>query len=319
MRITTARAQGLRGLLKARSAARAAVSPSGAPVPATVIGWSMRAAVALMLASCSATRIGYDNADTAVRFWASHYLDLDAAQSDDLKPRVASFHRWHRSSELPAYAALLHSASQRAARGITTEDVAWGISNVRARMRKFGAKAAEDAAPVLATLAPAQIVSLEHKFAEDNEKYAKEYLSADDARRRKAQLKRGLKQFRDFTGDLTPDQEGRIERFVLAHERHVELRFEDRLHWQHDFIALLREHRPSRELGARLAERSAKPELRRSDEFLREEKRWDEDLGLLIVDLDRTLTARQRASVVERLQKYAEDAEVLAAKKVEGA
>jgi hypothetical protein len=274
----------------------------------------MLAAVVLLLASCSATRIGYDNADTVVRFWASHYLDLDAAQSDDLRPRVASFHRWHRSSELPAYAALLYSASQRAARGITTEDVAWGISNVRARLRKFGAKAAEDAAPVLATLAPAQIASLEHKFAEDNEKYAKELLSTDDAKRRRAQLKRALGRFSDFTGDLMPEQEARVERFVVAHQRHVVLRFEDRLRWQHELIALLREGHGPKELAPRLAELFARPELRRSEEFIREDKRWDEDFGQLVVDLDRTLTARQRASVVRRLQRYAEDAEALAAK-----
>jgi hypothetical protein len=268
-----------------------------------------------LLASCSVTRVGYDNADTVVRFWASHYLDLDSAQSDDLKPRIASFHRWHRSSELPAYAALLYGASQRAARGITAEDVAWGISNVRGRLRRFGAKAAEDAAPVLATLAPAQIVSLEHKFAEDNEKYARDLLSADDGKRRRAQLKRALGRFRDFAGDLTPEQEARIERFVVAHQRHVALRFEDRLRWQHDLIALLREHHGPKELAPRLADLFSKPELRRSEEFIREEKRWDEDFGQLIVDLDHQLSPRQRASVVKRLLNYAEDAEALAAKK----
>jgi len=268
-----------------------------------------------LLVSCSVTRVGYDNADTVVRFWASHYLDLDSAQRDDLKPRIASFHRWHRSSELPAYAALLYSASQRAARGITAEDAAWGISNVRARARRFGAKAAEEAAPVLATLAPAQIASLEHKFAEDNEKYARDLLSADDGKRRRAQLKRVLGRFRDFAGDLTPEQEARIERFVVAHERHVVLRFEDRLHWQHDLVALLREHHGPKALAPRLADLFARPELRRSEEFIREERRWDEDVGQLIVDLDRTLSARQRESVVKRLQKYAEDAEALASKK----
>src|SRR5258706_6017272 len=105
---------------------------------------------ALVLASCSATRLAYDNADTVLRFMASSYLDLDAAQSDDLTPRIVRFLQWHRSSELPAYAALLRSAGQRAAEGIMAEDVAWGLANVRSRYRRLAAKAAEDAAPVLA-------------------------------------------------------------------------------------------------------------------------------------------------------------------------
>ncbi len=272
-----------------------------------------------VLASCSATRLAYDNADTVLRFMASSYLDLDAAQSDDLTPRIVRFHQWHRSSELPAYAALLRSAGERAARGITTEDVAWGLANVRLRYRGFAAKAAEDAAPVLATLAPAQLAALERKLAEDNEKFAKKFLSPDDKERRRGQLKRMLERFRDFAGDLSPDQEARIERFALDHERHVVLRFEERQRWQRDCVAALKEQHEPQELGRRLAEMFTRPELRRSEEFIREDKRWDEDLGQLIVDLDRSLSPKQRAQVVRRLSDYAEDFAVLAGKRKEAA
>ncbi len=274
---------------------------------------------ALALASCSATRVAYDNADTMLRFMAASYLDLDAAQSEDLTPRIVRFHQWHRSNELPVYAALLQSASQRVAKGITTEDVAWGLVNVRLRYRRFAAKAAEDAAPVLATLAPTQLAALERKFAENNEKYTKQFLPSDDKERRGRQLKRMLERFRDFAGELTPDQEFRIGRFALAHERYVALRFEDRQRWQREFVAALKAERKSEELGRHLAEMFEKPELRRSEEFIREDKRWDEDLGQLIVDLDGSLSARQRAHVVRRLSDYAEDFAVLAGRRKEAA
>jgi len=274
---------------------------------------------ALVLAACSATRVAYDNADTMLRFMASSYLDLDAAQSDDLTPRIVRFHQWHRSNELPVYAALLRSASQRAAEGITAEDVTWGLTNVRLRYRRFAAKAAEDAAPVLATLASAQLAALERKFSENNEKYAKEFLPSDDKERRRRQLKRMLERFRDFAGELTPDQEARIERFALDHERHVALRFEDRQRWQRDFVAALRRERKPEELGRHLAGMFERPELRRSEEFIREDKRWDEDLGRLIVDLDRSLSPKQRAQVVRRLSDYAEDFAVLAGRRKETA
>jgi hypothetical protein len=274
---------------------------------------------ALALAACSTTRLAYDNADTVLRFMASSYLDLDAAQSDDLTPRIVRFLQWHRSSELPVYAALLRSASRRAAEGITAEDVAWGLANVRLRYRRLAAKAAEDAAPVLATLASAQLAALERKLAEDNEKFAKKFLSSDDKERRRAQLKRMLERFRDFAGELTPEQEARIERFALAHERHVALRFEDRQRWQRDLVAALKEERGPQELGRRLAEMFTRPEPRRSEEFVREDKGWDEDLGQLIVDLDRSLSPKQRAQVVRRLSDYAEDFAVLSGRRKEAA
>ena len=110
-------------------------------------------AVCAPLASCSAIRIAYDNADTALRFMTASYLDLDAAQAEDLRLRIVQFHQWHRANELPAYAALMRSASERAGRGITAEDVAWGLASVRARYRRFAAKAAEEAAPVAFVIA----------------------------------------------------------------------------------------------------------------------------------------------------------------------
>ncbi len=273
----------------------------------------------LALAACSATRVAYDNADTVIRFMASSYLDLDSAQSEDLGPRIARFHQWHRANELPAYAALLQSASQRAAKGITAEDVSWGLDNLRARYRGLAAKAAEDAAPVLATLRPAQLAVLERKFAESNEKYAKEFLPADEKKRLRAQGKRMLERLRDFAGELTPEQEARIGGFVAAHERHAALRFEDRQRLQRELVALLEQRREPQELGRRLAEMFTRPEARRSEEFLREDRRWDGDFAQLIADLDRSLSPAQRARVVRRLSGYAEDCAVLAGKKTEAA
>jgi len=272
------------------------------------------AACAVLLAACSMPRIAYDNAETVLRYKAWRYFDLDDAQSEALQAQLASLHRWHRVNELPLYTALLKDAGRRVAHGVKPDDVAWGISNLRAHYRRLVAKAAEEAAPVLVTLGPAQLAVLEHKVAEDNEDYAKEYLAGDDKKRQRAQLKRVQDRFRDFLGDLTPGQEARIERFVKANERHAVLRFEDRQRWQRDAITLIRHQHEPKLLAQRLAELFNQPELRRTEEFLREDQRWEEDLAQLIVDLNQTLSSAQRARAVKRLDGYAEDSIVLAAR-----
>jgi hypothetical protein len=279
---------------------------------------SLLAACAL-LAACSATRLAYDNADTALRFMASSYLDLDPEQTEEMRQRIVQFHEWHRANELPAYAALMRSASERAGRGITAEDVAWGLDNLRARYRRSAARAVEGAAPVLATLTPGQIAGLERKFAENNEKYEKDFLAADETKRRRAQAKRVLERIRDFAGDLTDDQEARIKRFALANEKHVALRFEDRRQLQRDLVDAIRTQHNAKELGASLAEIFNRPERRRSETFIREDKAWDEALGRLIVELDRSLSPKQRARVVRRLSDYASDFAALAGEKKEAA
>ena len=272
-------------------------------------------AACALLAACSAMRMAYDHADTALRFMASSYLDLDPTQAEDLRQRIVQFHEWHRKTELPTYAALMRSASERAARGINAEDVAWGLTNVRTRFRSFAVKAVEDAAPVLVTLSPEQIGVLERKFADNNEKFQREVLPRDDDERRRGQAKRTLEQFRNFTGDLTPDQEARIGLFVLAHQDHVAARFADRQQWQREMVAAIRSHHDARDLGAALAEIFSKPERRRSEAFIRSDKAWDDDLGQLIVELDRSLSPKQRAHVVRRLSDYASDFAVLAGEK----
>ncbi len=279
--------------------------------------WLAAAAAACALAGCSATRLAYDHADIAARFMASDYFDLDSAQSEEMKARIARLHQWHRANELPVYAALMRSASERVAQGLTAEDVAWAIASVRSRYRRLAAKAAEDTAPVLATLGPAQLARLEHRLAESDEKYAKEFLPRDQKERERAQLKRAVERFRDFIGPLTSDQEARVDRFVKSQERHAVLRFEDRQHWQSGAIGLIRQHRDPHELGQRLAELFTQPDSRRSEEFVREDRRWEEDVAQLIVDLDRTLTREQRARAVKRMQGYAEDFTLLAARKSE--
>lgn len=275
--------------------------------------------VCALLASCSATRVAYNNADTALRFMMPSYLELDPAQTEEMSLRIVRFHQWHRANELPAYAALMRSASERAARGITAEDVAWGLAGVRARFRAFAAKASQDMAPVLATLSPEQLAVLESNFAERNQKFAREYMPSDKSERRRGQAKRTIERFRDFTGDLTTEQEARIERFTLEHEDHVALRFEDRRQWQRDVIAVLRAKPPEQDLASGLADIFSHPERRRSERFIREDKAWDEDLGQLIVELDRTLSSKQRAHVVRRLADYADDFAALAGGRKEAA
>jgi uncharacterized protein DUF6279 len=259
--------------------------------------------------------MAYDNADTALRFMASSYLELDPVQAEDMRQRIVQFHEWHRRNELPAYAALMRNASERAARGITAEDVAWGFASVRARYRNFAVKAVEDASPVLVTLSPDQIAALERKFADNNEKFQRDFLPGDNAERRRAQGGRMLERFREFAGDLTPDQEARIELFALAHQKHVALRFEDRQQLQRELVTAIRAHHDARDLAATLAEIFSKPERRRTEAFIRNDRAWEDDLGQLIVELDRTLSTRQRAHVVRRLSDYASDFAALAGEK----
>ena len=272
-------------------------------------------ALAALLGGCAMVRIAYNNAEPLVRYTAHDYFDLNEKQNDQFRKRLLQFHDWHRANELPLYAGLLKTAAQRGGNGITREDVAWAAVEMRARYRVLIIKAVNEAAPILVTLSPAQIKELEKRLAKANEKFAREFLPADEDKRFRAQAKRLLGRFKEWTGTLSDEQDDRLERFVKAHMHTTQMRFENRKRWQREAVGLIRQVRAPKELAPRLADIFVQPATHRLPEYVQALVAWESDLTDLILDIDRTLTPEQRAHVLHRMQRYAEDFEALTAER----
>ena len=116
-----------------------------------------------------------------------------------------------------------------------------------------------------------------------------------------------VEQFEEWTGDLNSSQRSRIDRFVLSHPEIYERRLEERRRWQRQAVALIKSHRTASELAPLLGRLFAEPESGRPENYVRDMRRWESDLAGLIVDLVATLSAEQRARVLRRLERYAED------------
>ena len=270
-------------------------------------------ALAALLGGCAMVRVTYDNAEPLVRYTARDYFDLNEKQNDQFRKRLLRFHDWHRANELPHYARLLRTAAQRGEKGITREDEAWAAAQMRARYRVLIVKTVDEASPILVMLSPAQIKELEKRLAKANEKFEREFLPAGEDKRSRAQAKRLLKRFKDWTGTLSDRQEERIERFVKAQMHTAQMRFENRRRWQREAVALLRQVRTPEELAARLADIFVQPANHRPPEYVRALAAWESDLTDLILDIERTLAPEQRAHFLRRMGRYAEDFEALSA------
>jgi hypothetical protein len=270
-------------------------------------------AAALALAGCGgAVRVAYNNGDLALRFVAHDYLDLHGDQQEVLKERLDRFHAWHRRQELPQYAGLFDGAAGRVERGLAREDVEWAIAAVRARYRRLVEHAADESAPLVATLQPENLAALERKLAANNEKFAREFLAGDTEKQTRARAKRLSGLFEDWLGDLTAEQEALIARFAREQPELNRIRLEDRRRRQAELVALLREHRSSPDIAARLRDYFVNWERDRGAEHRRQAREWEERLVTLVLEIDRSLTPRQRRVFVRKLDAYAEDARILA-------
>jgi len=265
-----------------------------------------------LLCGCSGVRLAYNNADTALRWMADGYLDFEPPQAYDFNTRLAHFHAWHRRQELPRYSELMASASDKLADGLTREELLWAWDSVNARMRAAAGQAAPEMAAVLASLSADQIVHLEKKFADTNEEFFKKQVKGGEPEQRKRRMKRNLEWLNDIFGDLSDAQEERLRALSDALPLLYTLRLSDRVRWQKEIVAMIRQHRGAAELGPRLAHWIAHWEGGRAPEYQRLTLAHREQYVEMLLEMDKGMTPKQREHAVTRLRRYAEDFRALA-------
>lgn len=266
---------------------------------------ALYAVAAWALAGCgNMTRLAYNNGEIALRMMANDYFDLDGEQADDFRGRLARFHAWHRSAELPHYASLFGAAGERIERGLAPADVTWAIQSVRTRYGILAAQAIEDSAPLLARMTPDNLRALDKKFAENNAKLYKETMTGDERKRTENRVKGIRKRFEEYLGDLTPEQEARLVAYVRSSPRYTPQRFEERKARQQQFIKIVRDNHGAAPAMA--------VKLRGFFDDLERDRDSEARLTQLIVDMDRGLSAKQREHAAQRFQKFASEFRVLA-------
>lgn len=268
-------------------------------------------AAAWALGGCSALQLAYENADFWLRWRAGSYLDVHGKAAEDLDARIDDFLLWHRAKALPAYARLSEEAARRVAAGaVSREDVVWGYDSFIGQARESLRAAAERIAPLLDGLSAEQIRHMEQRFAEDNRKFAKEFLRGSEAERRKRRAKRVVERLEDWVGELSQAQLERVAQYSARAPLYDELRERDRRRLQAEFLRIVR----AREARKRLPERAAHWDAGRDPAYAAVVENARQAYLSLLLDLDRTLSAEQRAQLVAHFQRYARDFSVLAAR-----
>ena len=258
-------------------------------------------ALLALLQGCSPTRIAYDNADVYLRWQANYYFDLQGEQSEELDRNLAELLAWHRAKALPQYARLGEEAAARMQRGVRLEDLEWGYDALQAQVREALGAAAGETAGLLDRLSPGQIGHLERRLADENRKFAKEYLKGDMEERHQRRVRRNVERLEEWFGPLSEAQVERVNLYSARAPFSAELRDRDRKRRQAEFLAMLR----AREAKRRFAQWLLAWEADREPAYAEAVRATRAEYLRLLVDLDRTLDAEQRTHAVERLRRYA--------------
>ncbi len=267
-------------------------------------GWrSVALLVALLLAGCSSTRLAYENADVALRWRATSFLDVHGRQSDELDAHIATFLAWHRRHALPKYAILAKEAATRIEQGPSRSDLVWGYDAFLDQVRESVRVAATEIAGLLDALSPEQIAHLEERIAEDNRRFAEENLDGTPRERREARRQRNVERLEVWLGTLTEAQLDRVKRYSERVPLDDDLRDRDRRQRQARLLAMVRTHESRRKLADWAVgwDRNRDPAYEATyrthvDEFLD-----------MLADISRELTPEQRRHWAERLRGLASD------------
>jgi hypothetical protein len=262
-----------------------------------------------LVAACSFTRFGYNQADTVAAWMVDEYFDLDSQQKQDFQKRFERFYAWHRTEQLPEYATFMRTAKGRVQQGLNRDDVLWFVDGIRTRVRTASQKAAPETAAFLATLTPPQIEALQRKWDKDNKKYMKEHkVNGTPEERQEFEAKRVVKTFKEWLTPLNSEQEQRVTAMVRDLPPIEQFRYAERLRRQKEFLAVLSQRGEDREkFTARVADWLTHWERGRTPDEQKKLDAWWAKRADIFAALDKTITPEQRTASLQRMQGYIED------------
>lgn len=197
-------------------------------------------ALVLVLAGCSALRLGYSNGPQLAWWWLDGYLDIPSEQAPRVKGAIAQWFEWHRSTQLPAYAALLASLQSQAGEPIEAAQVCRWNALVRERLDPALDRALVLGAELVPALTEAQLRHLEQRYARNMEDMRADYLQSDPAERQRAAVKRTLERAEQIYGTLGEAQRKVVADGVAASPFDAQAWHDERARRQRDAMATLR-------------------------------------------------------------------------------
>ena len=206
--------------------------------------------ISLLLAGCSAARLGYSNGETISYWWLNNYVGFESDQKPWIKKHIENLFVWHRQTQLKDYVQLLTKAQLRAQGNVNETELLADYDGFKKRMLRLIDRALPEMADLALSLQPHQIAHIEKKFASNNDNYRKDYLRGDIEKRQHFRYKKALKQAEYWFGNFSREQEQKIRAASDARPLNNELVMADRLQRQAALIALLKKiqvERPSRE------------------------------------------------------------------------
>ena len=170
----------------------------------------------LLLSSCSMLRLGYDQGPQLVWWWLDSYVDFSSEQAPHAKEAIRQWFTWHRTSQLPEYAALLSTLRAQIDDPVTPEQLCGWFQDLRTTIAPALDHSLQLSAPLVPSLNKAQWRHMEQRFAKSNDELRSDYLQPRAEERLEASIKRTVKRIENIYGDIDEAQRNLITAGIAA-------------------------------------------------------------------------------------------------------
>jgi hypothetical protein len=265
----------------------------------------------LALSACSALKLGYEQTPLLLYWWLDGHVDFGNTQAPAVRQTLAQLHRWHRTTELPAYADVLGQLSQAAAHPIDAGQVCAFTTEVQHAMDRLARESIRQTAAIVSQLDERQRMHLERYWIDKNRQWEKDWLNSPADKRLHKRVDSAVERYEDFYGALTPAQTGIVKRHVQQSVWTPEWGQQERLRRQKDVLAALDRIRleamnsvQAEAVLLAVWQRWLQSPAAADRERLQS---WSEQGCHHLAELHNSTSAEQRARAAKRLRAYEKD------------
>ncbi|WP_448555167.1 DUF6279 family lipoprotein [Thalassotalea montiporae] len=269
----------------------------------------------LFLTGCSFTFV-YNNLDWWVDWYLDDYVSLNKSQKKVFDAKFSELHDWHRATQLTAYAKQLTSLMEQVNQGITPEQIAEHLQQMRAHWVNLREHAKPDLIELTSLLNQEQRQDLLEGIAETNrenkEEYEAEYQNLTRDEWVKKECVEQQEQFRKWVGKLNKEQKAQLcvlsEGFQSTYSHWLTYRQA----WYQGFSHALSPELNKETYQQLFAELISSPDDLKSKEYVAIQTQNNQNFSDIFYYMMHSLTPKQKNRFNNRLQDYIDDLNDLA-------
>lgn len=270
--------------------------------------------VLLVTTGCSFRKLAFRNADLIASYEADRFFDPKGkSQNQQVESIIDDALARTRSSFLPRANVFL--AEVKASTSDPLSEKEWQSLHDQAQQLRRDAltELLTLGAPFLVTLDKKQLTHLQNELEESNEDLVDLVESKNFEKKFKQRQNRTMRFYKDLIGSLTNEQKDTILKHTKQSREQVQQHLNGRREMQKSFVALIGKHRDATELQKSLQMWIDDPKTIGSADYEVARRERAERNENLMLEMDKSLSEKQRHHMLKEIDKWMKDFEQMAA------